>query len=279
MKTHIWHAGCVNLPAQPNIRNGTGGAALPGARRSLVAEYVRAHGGASIGELVAAFEVSGDTVRRDLDRLDEQGLLRRTHGGAVALEKPAADLGSITERGSRQLAAKRAIGVAAARQVRDGETVLINGGSTTVAVARALGGRRDLALVTCSPAVAQEAGDVAGRGVFLLGGRWHPSFGVVVGPVALPGASRLRADVLLLGVAGVASDGLSIANIEEAEMLSGMIEAAGRVVVVADSSKFDRNAFARLVGLERLHALVTERPPTGDLAAALDRAGVEVITA
>ena len=120
---------------------------------------------------------------------------------------------------------------------------------------------------------------MAGRGVFVLGGRWHPSFGVVVGPVVLPGASRLRADVLILGVAGIDSDGLTIANIEEAEMLSGMIDAATRVVVVADSSKFDRNAFARLAGLDRVHVLVTERPPTGELARALQRAGVEVITA
>lgn len=257
----------------------TAGSALPGARRSLVAEYVRTRGGASVADLADAFAVSGDTVRRDLDLLDEQGLVRRTHGGAVAVQAPAAELGSIAERGTRQLSAKRAIGVAAARLVRDGETVLINGGSTTTAVARALGNERDLALVTCSPAVAHEVGEAAGRGVYLLGGRWHPSFGVVVGPVRLPGASGLRADLLVLGVAGIAADGLSIANIEEAEMLTGMIASADRVVVVADSSKFDRAAFARLAGLDAVDVLVTERPPAGDLAAALASAGVEVMVA
>ncbi len=268
----------MNLRAADEARPGSGGAALPGARRSLIAEYVRAHGGAAVQELADAFAVSSDTVRRDLDRLDEQGLVSRTHGGAVALTTPAADLGSIAERGTRQLSAKRAIGLAAARLIRDGDTVMMNGGSTTVAAARALSAR-DVALVTCSPAVAQEAGDSAGRGVFLIGGRWHPSFGVVVGPVVLPGAGRLRADLLIMGAAGVSPEGISIANIEEAEMLSGMIEASARVAVVADSTKFDRIAFARLAGLERVDVLVTERAPAGELAAALEEAKVSVILA
>lgn len=244
----------------------------------MIAEYVRVHGGASVLELADVFVVSSDTVRRDLDRLDEQGLVTRTHGGAVALATPAADLGSIAERGSRQLSAKRAIGVAAARLIHDGDTVLINGGSTTVAVARALAAR-NVAVVTCSPAVAHEAGEGADRGVFLIGGRWHPAFGVVVGPVTLPGASRLRADLLIMGAAGISADGLTIANIEEAEMLSGMLDAAARVVLVADSTKFDRVAFARLAGLDRLDVLVTERAPAGELADALAELGVEVVVA
>lgn len=275
---HIWHYGCMNLPTGDAVRPSAGAAALPGARRSLIAEYVRVRGGASVLELADGFAVSSDTVRRDLDLLDEQGLVARTHGGAVALATPSADLGSIAERGSRQLAAKRAIGLAAARLVHDGDTVLINGGSTTVAVARAIE-PRDVAVVTCSPAVAQESGQAAGRGVFVLGGRWHASFGVVVGPVVLPGASRLRADLLILGVAGIDSDGLTIANIEEAEMLTGMIDAATRVVVVADSTKFDRVAFARLAGLDRVDVLVTDRAPTAELAEGLQRSGVEVIVA
>lgn len=274
----MWHDGCVNLPSDRLAATPDAGGVLPGARRSLVAEYVRSHGGASVADLAVAFGVSGDTVRRDLDLLDRQGLLQRTHGGAVAVATPAAELGSITERGARQLPGKRAIGVAAARLIRDGDTVLLNGGSTTVAVARAIGAR-EVALVTCSPAVALEAGDRAGRGVFLIGGRWHPSFGVVVGPVALPGASRLRADLLIAGVAGISAEGISIANIEEAEMISGMIDAAARVMVVADSTKFDRTAFARLAGLDRVDVLVTERAPTGDLAAALREASVDVIVA
>lgn len=243
-----------------------------------MAEYVRAHGGASVPQLVGAFGVSADTVRRDLDRLHLQGLLSRTHGGAVAMAVPAAELGSVGERGGRQFGAKRAIGRAAARLVRDGDTVLINGGSTTQQVARSLGSH-DLAVVTCSPAVAQEVGERAGRGVFLLGGRWHPAFGVVVGPVALPGATKLRADLLILGVAGISADGNTIANIEEAEMLSAMIASAAKVVVVADSTKFDRTAFARLAGLRAIDVLVTERQPEAELADALERAGVEVLLA
>lgn len=245
----------------------------------MISEYVRTRGAASVAELARAFEVSNDTVRRDLAKLEDHRLLSRTHGGAVAKTAPAADLHSVAERSVQQAAAKRAIGSAAARLVREGETLLINGGSTTLAAAKALGERPDIALVTCSPLIAQEVGDAMGRGIFLLGGRWYPAFGVVVGPVTLPGASQLRADVLILGVAGISTDGISIANIEEAEMLGGMIAAASRVVVVADASKFDRRAFALLDGLKCVDVLVADRAPTGELAAALEQAEVQVVIA
>ncbi len=255
-----------------------GAGVLPGSRRARISDYVAAAGEASVIELAASFGVSADTVRRDLVRLEQGGLLARTHGGAVALRTPAAELAPLAERQVDRLAAKRMIGRAAARLIQPGETVLINGGSTTLEVARALGGRPDVALVTCSPQVAIEAGGAL-RGVHLIGGRWHADFGVVIGPVALPGAERLRVDRLVLGVAGVAADGISIANIEEAAMLRGMIDAAEVVVVVADAAKLGRSAFARLAGLDRVAILVTDRTPDAELADALGGAGVEVVVA
>ncbi len=255
-----------------------GSGALPGSRRSRISDYVSAAGEASVTELAASFGVSTDTVRRDLVRLEERGLVARTHGGAVAVHTPSAALAPLAERQIEQLAAKRLIGRAAARLIQPGETVLVNGGSTTVEVARALGGRPDVALVTCSPQVAIEAGGAL-RGVHLIGGRWHPDFGVVVGPVALPGAERLHVDRLILGVAGLAPSGISIANIEEAAMLSAMVDAADTVVVVADASKLGRVAFARLAGLDRVAILVTDRTPDAELADALARADVEVVVA
>lgn len=265
----------------PTIMDGgatPGAGVLPGARRSRISDYVAAAGEASVAELAASFGVSADTVRRDLVRLEEGGLLARTHGGAVAVRTPAAELAPLAERQVDRLAAKRLIGRAAARLIQPGETLLINGGSTTIEVARALGGRPDVALVTCSPQVAIEAGG-ARRGVHLIAGRWHPDFGVVVGPVALPGAERLRVDRLILGVAGLAPSGISIANIEEAAMLRGMIDAAEVVVVVADAAKLGRSAFARLAGLDRVAILVTDRAPDAELADALGGAGVEVVVA
>ena len=265
------------MPARPDGRPPAVGA-LPGSRRSRISDYVSAAGEASVAELAASFRVSTDTVRRDLVRLEESGLLARTHGGAVAVRTPAAELAPLSERQVERLAAKRLIGRAAARLIQPGETVLFNGGSTTLEVARALGARPDVALVTCSPQVAIEAG-AAQRGVHLIGGRWHPDFGVVVGPVALPGAERLRVDRLILGVAGLAPGGVSIANIEEAAMLRGMVDAADIVVVVADSSKLGRVAFAQLAGLDRVTILVTDRTPDAGLADALAGAGVEVVVA
>lgn len=255
-----------------------GSGALPGSRRSRISDYVSTAGEASVSELAASFGVSADTVRRDLVRLEESGLVARTHGGAVAVRTPAADLAPLAERQVERLVAKQVIGRAAARLIQPGETVLVNGGSTTVEVARALGGRPDIALVTCSPQVAIEAGDAL-RGVHLIGGRWHGEFGVVVGPVALPGAERLHVDRLILGVAGLEPGGISIANIEEAAMLRAMVDAAGTVVVVADATKLGRAAFAQLAGLDRISILVTDRDPEAGLADALAGADVDVVVA
>lgn len=242
-------------------------------------EYVRGRGEASVAVLSDAFGVSADTVRRDLLKLENLGVLTRTHGGAVAMAQPTAELHSVTERQTRHLASKQAIGAAAARLVVDGETVLINGGSTTLEVARALGAHPGVALVTCSPQVVLAVAEQPGRGVHLLGGRWYPEFGVVVGPVALPGTLGLRADRLVMGVAGITPAGVSIANVEEAAMISSMIDSARRVVVVADASKFDRDAFAVLADLSRIDTLVTDRTPDGDLARALADADVAVVVA
>ncbi len=253
---------------------------LPGSRRALIGEYVNLNGEASVLELADAFGVSPDTVRRDLMRLSASGAIARIHGGAVAAQRPTAALMTPTERRDSRFEAKKRIGAIAAGLLNDGETVLMNGGTTVLEVARALSGRRELTLITCSPAVLRETPDKSLRGAYLLGGRWYPELEVVVGPVALPGTRGITADVLVLGAAALAAgSGVSIPLADEAEMLQSMIDAAKRRILVADSSKFGLEALARIAAFEDIDTLVTDEQPPPELLHALEQAGVDVVVA
>jgi DeoR/GlpR family transcriptional regulator of sugar metabolism len=254
------------------------GAALPGSRRARISEYVVANGEASVTELSGAFGVSHDTVRRDLERLDELGAVSRIHGGAVAVRQLTSTLQSASERRNSQAKAKRRIAAAAAALVGDGETVLLNGGTTTLEVARALSGHQELTLVSCSPEVVREAPEKALRGAYLIAGKWSPELEVVIGPVSLPGTNGINADVLVLGAAALSvKSGVSVPKLEETEMLRSMIASATRSVVVADSTKFGLDALAKIAAFDEIDTLVTNKEPPSDLREALDAGGVEVI--
>jgi DeoR/GlpR family transcriptional regulator of sugar metabolism len=254
--------------------------ALPGRRRALLTSFVDEHGQATVVELAESFGVSTDTVRRDLDWLAERGAIARTYGGAVTLSGLAATDSPFNDRTAVHLDAKRRIGAAAAERIADGETVLLNGGTTTLAVARALGGHRNLTIVTNNLRLPAEVPAASVRDVYLLGGNCRLKSNVTLGPVAFPGMEGVSADIAVIGVGGVsAKAGLSTTNLQEAQMMAQMIESALRTVVVADSSKFGRNAFAHIARLDAISALVTDAEPDAELAEVLASAGVELVLA
>ncbi|MBV9452327.1 MAG: DeoR/GlpR transcriptional regulator [Streptosporangiaceae bacterium] len=253
---------------------------LPGRRRALLTAYVDDHGQATVTELADTFGVSADTVRRDLDWLAKHGAVSRTYGGAVAVAGLATADSSFSDRSSVHREEKQRIAAAAAQRIADGETVIINGGTTTLAVAAALRVRRDLTIVTNNLRVppALPAGSV--RDVYLLGGSCRLTSHVTIGPVAFPGTEGISADVAVIGVGGVsASAGLTTTNLSEAQMMAQMIESAQRTMVVVDSAKFGRNCFAHIVRLEVVDMLVTDRQPDDALTEALSSAGVEMVVA
>jgi len=254
--------------------------ALPGRRRTLLTTFINDHGQATVTELADAFNVSTDTVRRDLDWLARHGAIARTYGGAVTLSGLASTDTAFADRTSVHRDAKRAIGLATAERIADGETVLLNGGTTTLAVARALGVRRNLTIVTNNLRLPGELPPASVRDVYVLGGNCRVASNVTLGPVAFPGMEGVSADVAVIGVGGVSAHaGLSTTNLQEAQMMAQMIESAQRTVVVADSSKFGRNAFAHIARLDAITALVTDTAPDPELAEVLTAAGVEIVVA
>ncbi len=262
-------------PTDPEEANGN----LPGVRQAKLLDIVRERGQVTVGELVSVFGVSRDTIRRDLTLLEQRGLLVRTHGGAMPGDRMVTSITTLTSRMHAHAAAKQRIGVAAARLIRDGETLMLNGGSSTTYFAAELGERRDLTIVTNNLRVLPALPERCLRAVYVLGGSYLPSSQVMVGFAGFAAMPRISVDTAVIGATGIAAGGCSIGKLEEALATQEMMAVSRRTILLADSSKFDVQAFALVASFGSIEHLVTDAAPTGALAAALDEAEVQVCVA
>ncbi len=225
-------------------------------RRSRLLDLIRVRGFASIDEVAKELSISESTARRDLGALEVQGAARRTHGGVVY----TGGIPRSAEFGERQPAhweAKRAIAAKAAEAIADGETVLLDGGTTTYEVARLLVGR-SLQVVTNSLPVANLFASESRTDLVLLGGYVSPRTGVCLGPYANELLGRLHVTTTVLSAAGITADGLFNAHLLLAETEQAMLKAAGRVIVVADSSKFGRQSLTLVAPLNAISLVVSD---------------------
>jgi len=246
-------------------------------RRTRLLDLVRSRGFASLPDLAEALEVSESTVRRDLDQLEESGGAKRTHGGAV-YTGPSPKLPHFEEREPEQWGKKRAIAQAAARMIDDGDTVLLDGGSTTYEVAQCLVGR-PLQVVTNSLPVANLFMTRADTDLVLVGGYVYPRTGVALGPYADRMIASLNVRRTVLSVAGVSERGYFNSNLLLVETERAMMQAADEVIVVADSSKFGRQSLALLCGLGDVQHLVVDNEISEDWRSRITAAGVRLTIA
>ena len=255
-------------------------AILPAARHTRLVDLVKQRGQVSAGELVTLFGVSRDTIRRDLTLLEERGLLVRTHGGAVPRERlVTSSLTTLDSRMNRHRCAKERIARAAAGLVRDCETLMVNGGSSIACFAGAIRDLRDLTIVTNSVHIPTLLPEAAVRAVYVLGGTYLASSQVMVGFAGFAAMPQISVDTAVIGVSGLSAKGCSIGKLEEATATKEMMAACERTIILADSSKFDIQAFALVADFDRVEYLVTDALPGGDLAAALEEAGVKIVVA
>jgi DeoR family transcriptional regulator of aga operon len=239
-----------------------------------VLEALSASGTIDVTGLAHEFGVSTATVRRDLQLLEDQRLLSRTHGGAVSngilYELP------LRYKSSQHQAAKRRIAAAAAERVSERTVIGLTGGTTTTEVARALAGRQ-LTVVTNALNVGAELAVRPNLKLVLTGGVARSESYELVGPLADATLTGLHLDIAFVGVDGIAPGaGLTTHHEGEAHTNHMLIERADRVVVVADSSKIGRIAFARICSLDQVDELITDEGTDDDTMAALQQAGVQV---
>ena len=253
--------------------------ALPAKRRSDIARLAKQFGQITVTDMSARFEVSLDTIRRDLDLLADQGLILRTHGGAVPSEGMATADSPFEQRISARQDAKERIGRAAAKLIAPGETLIVNGGSTAVAFAASLGDLARLTIVTNNLGLPSAVPVNAVANLYLLGGEIRSGARITLGPVGFVGTRQIAADTAVIGMGGITEEGCSTSRIEEATMMAAMIAAARRTIVIADSTKFGRTGFAVVAPLDQVDVLVTDSEPSGKLRDALDAAGVRLVIA
>lgn len=228
-------------------------------RRRALLQRVRELGYVDAAALADHFGVDGSTIRRDLAQLTRAGLIRRTHGGVLPTEPDAAIDTPYGVREQENLAAKQSIGKAAADLVQDGQTVILDNGSTTYQVAMELRRRRNLTIVTNDLMIGiKTAGHPTNR-LHMTGGVLLDTVYTLVGPAALSGLSGIYADWAFLGAEGIdAEAGITNINVVEIPIKQAMISAAARTVFVADSSKFGRRAFSTLCQIDDVDMIITD---------------------
>ena len=243
-------------------------------RRQQLLDLIVRRGFATLDELVRALGVSESTIRRDLEALDLAGTIKRTHGGAICSEE-IRTMPTLEERSHTQAAEKRAIGLATAALIEDGDTVLLDGGTTTLEVARALAGRA-IQVVTNSLPIAQLLASYKETDLILIGGYVYPRTGVAMGPIAISTMQGIRVRLTILGANGIVDGGIYNSNSVLVETQRQMMECGQEVLIVADSSKFGRFSLSRLCGLAEIQALVSDPALPEDSTVALVAAGVKV---
>jgi DeoR/GlpR family transcriptional regulator of sugar metabolism len=237
-------------------------------------ELVTRQGYATLDELVRSLDVSESTIRRDLEVLDLAGAIKRTHGGAVYTGE-VRSMPAFEDRTAAAAAEKRGIGLAVARLLQDGDTVLLDGGTTTLEVARALVGRR-LQVVTNSLPIAQLLASSQQTYLILLGGYVYPRTGVALGPLAIATMQSIRVRTAVLGAGGVVAEGIYNSNSLLVETERQMMECAQEVMIAADHTKFGRLALARLCGLDEVDHIVVDEGLSEPDRAMLSEVGVTV---
>lgn len=251
---------------------------LSTSRERAILKLLEESGQARIEDLAQRLSITGETVRRNLKRLEAQGRVTRVHGGVFL--KDWGPEPSFTQRMQVNPGPKRRIAEAVARLIPDGASVFLDVGSTTAFAAQALRNRRDLLVVTNSLPVAQALVGVNGTRVCMAGGELRPHDGGAFGADALSFLCQFRLSHAVLSAAAVnAQDGFLLQDMREAEFSRAMIERSEVTILAADATKFGRSAPIQIAPDRAFHHLVTDATPDTALAARMAAAQIRVSVA
>jgi DeoR/GlpR family transcriptional regulator of sugar metabolism len=251
-------------------------------RQSRLKDLLARRGMSDLDSLSAELNVSQSTIRRDVELLVRGGLVKRTHGGVIWVGDRSDSNGSrpyaFDQRLAYQLEAKRAIAAAARKLVRPGQTILLDGGTTTFHLAQELLGQ-PLQLVTNSLPIANLFLNDENVELVLVGGLMYPRYGVLLGPMAETELGHIHAQTLFISVAGVHDGALYNQNLLLVQAERRMIEQAQQVVLLVDSGKFGQQALARLGELDEVDVVVSDAALRDEHRQQVKKAGCELIIA
>jgi DeoR/GlpR family transcriptional regulator of sugar metabolism len=266
------------MPPATRKRSGQS-ALLPEARRRRILEWLQEEGNARVRDLSEAFDVSEVTIRQDLERLELEGHVTREHGGAY-LKSVMHQVQSLSLHHLVNMEAKRAIGRRAAALVRDGETIILDSGSTTTEVASNLTERENLTVITNAINIALILGALPAMTVHMPGGQFKAPTLSLTGEKSADYFEGIFAETLFLATAAISFEaGLTFPAIADIHVKRRMIQSASRVNLVADSSKIGRTSFSSLGPIEIVHTLITDAGIRDEDRQAFESAGITVLVA
>ena len=250
---------------------------IPAERQKKMMEYIEANTSAQIHELAEKFHVSEATVRRDLDDLDQQGALKRTHGGAIKVDRSTSYESMYSEKIGQMLEEKHRIADYAAQMVHPGDTVLIDSGTTTFFIAQALSHHNDLTIITNDLYIAYQTPVHPSSTLLVTGGTRRRGRQELVGTLTENFIRDTHVDLAFIGVDGIdLTGGATNANFAEVGVKRLMLRCAARSVIAADHTKFGRVALARICDLTDAGMILTDSGLDGDMLTRLKKLGVQI---
>ena len=227
-------------------------------RQQQIADIVTAHGKVRTAQLTTLLGVTEPTLRKDLSVLEERGLLKRTHGGAVSVRPPLEQ--EVANRVAYNAEAKQAIALACVQEISEREAIFLDSGTTVFQLAQCLGrGGRYVTVLTNAPAVAEIIADLPTITHVLLGGYLRRLSGCLVGPLALENLHRFTINTAFIGVSGLSENGVTVSDLNEAQLKAAVIERAQRVIVPIDHTKVGKVDFAQVCEIDEIDVVVTDQ--------------------
>jgi DeoR/GlpR family transcriptional regulator of sugar metabolism len=246
-------------------------------RRSAIVTLLHEDGRVQVAELSKRFNTSSVTIRTDLKELHQRGLVFRSHGGAI-LPNLVTGEPSLYEKAAEHATEKARIGAAAADLVGDGETIILDSGSTTYEIARRIKDRQHLTVITNGINIANELAGFRGIQIILLGGVLRHGSRSIVGHFAEEMLAQLTADKLFMAADGCTLElGISTPKFEESRINQAMVNIAREKHLTADSSKFGRNSLSRIVSLWEMDCVITDDNLPGEYADEIRSHGLQLI--
>ncbi|MGG4033880.1 DeoR/GlpR family DNA-binding transcription regulator [Paenibacillus cisolokensis] len=246
-------------------------------RRKYILEQLTRDERVKVAELAEKFRVSTETVRRDLDRLEKDGILKKVYGGAVKSRAEGWEPPFVS-RAEMLAKEKETIGRLAASLVKDGETVMIDHGTTTLEVLRYLGDRKHVTVVTHSVPLLLLAMEMFAGRIIFIGGEVSPRQQSVAGPIAEAMLKQLKVNKAFISVGGISlNEGITDYDLNEVSISRLMIERAEEVVVLADHTKFGKITFANIAPLKDVSMIITDEQCPEEWMKKLTEKGIEVL--
>ena len=245
-------------------------------RRAKIIELLQEKGSAATNDLINLFQVDGSTIRRDLEKLDKEGIIVKTYGGAVLRRAPTAEL-SLVEKKTAYAEEKKRIGQVAAELIENGDTIVIDAGSTTVEVAKNLKDKVGLTVVTNALNIARDLSTSKAVTINLTGGTLS-GFYSLQGPLAIKTIKDICVNKAIIGTSGISAEkGITEPSLLGAEIKTAMIKSAEEVIIVTDHSKIGKILLASVIPAEGINKLITDDGISSRDKKAFEEKGIEVI--